>query len=168
MKNILSVILFLSLPFLLFFVSPPQNEIRLGAMTCKYQLSEDSIEFELHAPTTGWLAIGFNNENNIVGSDLLQFSVQSGNVVFQDQFVLGPQIHPTDLTQGGACNIDLIEGVEQNGATRIRFKIPLDSGDRFDYTHIPGEPLWVILAYSAVDDFEHHSLMRKHLKTKWQ
>ena len=121
MKNIANALLLLSLPFLLFFVAPPDDEIRQGAMLCRYTVFSDSLEIELEAPTNGWLAIGFNAENNIVGSDLLQFGIRSGKVYSEDQFVKAPGVHPSDQSLGGECNIRVLEGIEKAGSSRVRF-----------------------------------------------
>ena len=160
--------LFLSLPFFLFFALPNENKIQQGPMTCTYSVQQDSIEIELSAPTTGWLAIGFNTENSIVGSDLKQLTIREGQVFYEDQFVQAFQTNPPDESHGGESNITIINGIEKAGSTTIKFRIPMQSEDTFDFKHCTKKDFWLILAYSQSDDFEHHSTMRKHVKTRWK
>ena len=168
MKILFFNTLILAVPFLMLLSTDDAQQIQLGAMRCHYEIMQDSIELELEAPTIGWLAIGFNSENNIIGSDLLQFSIREGQVVYEDQYVQAMQVHPADLSQGGQSNVHILGGEEQSGRTRIRFRIPMHSGDALDFKHTRGREFWMIMAYSQSDDFDHHSTMRKHLKMKWQ
>ena len=144
-----------------------QNDIHAGEMNFQNTIANDSILIEISAPTTGWLAVGFNIENKIVGSDLKMFKVNNGQIEAEDQFVKGIQDHPGDASIGGENNIKLLSGIEDAKGTRIKFKIPLHSNDRFDYSHKMKVDFWLILAYSESDDFEHHSIMRKHFQINW-
>lgn len=145
-----------------------QNFLKLGGMTCTYEIQSDSIEIILEAPTTGWLGIGFNAKNDIVGSDLLLFRIRENHSEGEDQFVRGFQDHPTDRSLGGTTQFRLLEGEERNGVTKIKFRIPLQSPDSFDFKHQVRAPFWLILAYSVSDDFDHHSKMRKHQQIQWK
>ena len=156
----------LCLPILLFFAATAQNVIQAGKMVFEYQMENDSLAINIKAPTKGWLGVGFNAKNDIVGSDLLQFSVRNKKAICSDQFVVGFQDHPEDAVLGGSSNISLLDAQEKNGWTSISFKIPLYSGDRFDFQHQSGKDCWLILAYSLDDDFNHHSVMRKHVKLR--
>ena len=146
---------------------PAQNSIEIGAMEMDWQWEEDSIWVQLTAPTDGWLAIGFNSKNDIVGADLLMFSVQNKQLITSDQYVTGAGVHPEDQALGGQNNIRLISGNEQGNKTLVRFKIPTKGDSKLDFAHTPDAPFWLILAYSLEDDFEHHSIMRKHQLFKW-
>jgi len=146
-----------------------QQKIQAGSMTFEAWLVEDQIEIELQAPTSGWVAVGFNKSNAIVGADLLQFRVKDSDEVYaEDQFVTSFGKHPTDESLGGVSNIKIISGEERNGDTAIRFRIPFSSGDQYDFPHQLNHSFWLILAYSVSDDFEHHSIMRKHFLYQWE
>lgn len=133
----------------------------------QYKWEGDSITLQITAPANGWLAVGFNTENNIIGSDLLQFAVNNGKIQAEDQLVTGPQVHPTDLSLGGQHNIHLLDFAEIPGQTAVRFRIPARSGDPMDFKHALNQPFWLITAYSVSDDFQHHSIQRKHLPFTW-
>ena len=145
-----------------------QNDIQAGKMHFWSTVENDSILIKINAPTQGWLAVGFNQNNQIIGSDLKMFCVRAGKVIMEDQFVKGIQNHLEDINIGGTNNLKLIYGFENSNGTSIAFKIPLASGDSYDYFHEIGQELWLILAYSVEDDFEHHSIMRKHFQIKWK
>lgn len=143
-----------------------QQEVVVNDMTFSYQLLEQEIIVELSAPTTGWIGLGFNTENNIVGSDLLLFHVVKGSVEGNDLFVKSFGNPKLDSELGGTNDIHALSGTEKNGWTSVRFKLPLPSKDSFDFQHRKGQSFWLILAYSTHDDFNHHSRMRKHVQVE--
>ena len=167
MKKFLACLLTLALPLTLLWIAAAQGPIQAGQMVFDYEIQKDSIQIELRAPTRGWIGVGFNDKNAIVGSDLLLFSVREGKAIAADQYVRGPGDHPDDNVLGGRCDIHVLDGQEVKGWTIVRFKIPLNSGDQFDFQHQPEKASWLILAYSREDDFDHHSMMRKHLRLEW-
>ena len=144
------------------------QHIDTGEMDFSYTIERDSILIEIKAPTKGWLAIGFNDENEIVGSDLKMIRIRNNRLEAEDQFVRGFQDHPADSYLGGFENIRLIGGTENAKGTALTLKIPFQSNDRFDFQHELGKSFWLILAYSVEDDFDHHSIMRKHFQIKWK
>jgi DOMON domain len=162
-----SMLIFYLLSLLIFLKLDAQNNIQAGKMTFESTIENDSILIKIKAPTKGWLAVGFNNKNGIVGSDLKMFRVRNSQLESEDQLVKGAQNHPNDRSLGGMNNIKLIDGFENAEGTSITFKIPLRSNDRFDFSHELNKDLWLILAYSIEDDFEHHSIMRQHFQIKW-
>ncbi|KAA3602849.1 MAG: hypothetical protein DWQ06_06670 [Calditrichaeota bacterium] len=139
-----------------------KNSYTFGEMNFSAKIVQDSILVLIKAPTKGWLAVGLNSENSIVGSDLKMFRVVSGKVEFEDQFTTGFGIHPQDSELGGTSNVKIISGSENEKFTEILFQIPMVSKDKFDFKIEPNKKFWLILAYSTEDDFQHHSIMRKH------
>jgi len=55
--------------------------------------------------------------------------------------------HRPDSELGGGDDVEVLSGEETDGATTIRFRIPLDSGDEYDQPLAAGEEMRVILAY---------------------
>lgn len=145
-----------------------QEKIQAGTMHFEAWLVDEAIEIQLEAATSGWLVVGFNSENNILHSDLLQFRIDAGSVYAEDQYVTGLGKHPTDISLGGTNNIAVISGEKQEGKTRIRFRIPFASGDHYDFVHTLDKDFWLILAYSVDKDFQHHSILRKHFRYRWK
>ncbi len=139
-----------------------QDRISYGGMEVNYERVGDSLDISLRAPTQGWLALGFNEQNDIIGSDLKMMAVVDGNVIVDDQWVTAPRVHPSDETMAGQTNIRVLSAQETNTYTHFRLRLPLATPDRNDLALKAGKSLWLIMAYSVSDDFEHHSRMRKH------
>ena len=142
----------------------PQQQTTVGGMSLTHRLVDDRVEFILTAPTTGWLGIGFNDRNNIVGSDLYLLHVVNGKATGQDMYVKAAGDPRLDQTLGGTDDLKIISGQEENNETTIVFSLPLASADQNDFQLEAGKDMWLILAYSAHDEFDHHSRMRKHIR----
>ena len=61
--------------------------------------SGDSLKVILNAPTKGWIA-GFNDKDQIVGTDLKMMCVRDGVGVIEDQYVQALGVHPLDEEVG--------------------------------------------------------------------
>lgn len=145
-----------------------QQEVVVNGMTFSYQLLDQEIEITLKAPTSGWVGVGFNSENNIVKSDLLLFNIVDGKTTSLDMWVKGFGNPLSDQVLGGTNDISHLKGKEQNGYTTVTFRLPFPSTDQFDFEHRLGQSFWLILAYSTHDEFDHHSRMRKHMLFKFE
>ncbi|MBX2840147.1 MAG: hypothetical protein KTR26_00135 [Flammeovirgaceae bacterium] len=150
------------------FRTSAQEQLIVEKMKMSYEVKNSSIIISLSAPTEGWLLVGFNDKNDIVGSDLKMVRVRNGKIEAEDRFVKGLGDYPPDLQQGGKEDIQIENGYESNGKTNVTFSIPLQSADKKDFQHQLGEYFWLVMAYSIEDDFEHHSFMRKHLKFQFK
>ncbi len=139
-----------------------QKEVIVQDMKFSYRLQDGEIEMELEAPTRGWVGVGFNDQNSIVKSDLLLFRVVGKRVEAVDMYVVGFGNPKEDTTLGGTMDIRDLEGIEEQGRTKIRFRLPFPATDPHDFAHQLNRQFWLILAYSTHDDFDHHSSMRKH------
>lgn len=140
-----------------------QQTAKASGISFTYEVLGDDLKCTLSAPTNGWIGVGFNSKNSIVGSDLLLFNSVDGTFSSTDLFVKGAGNAVRDIDNGGKNTITLINGTESNSHTTITFSIPLDSGDTNDFVHKVKKEAWLILAYSVDDDFEHHSRVRKHI-----
>ncbi len=141
-----------------------QMALSLGGMSWTCSQEGDFLVMELRAPTTGWLGIGFNQENSIVHSDLLLFHVVDGKAESTDLYVKGIGNPKTDKSLGGSHDIEILDFSEGENETYIKFRRPRKGKDAYDYRLKNEEAFWLILAYSTHDEFEHHSRMRKHKK----
>ncbi len=163
MKRLGLVLMFIS-PFGLF----AQKEVSLGGMQLKYVLKDEYVEIELTAPTTGWLGVGFNSRNDIVGSDLLLFHVVEDEAEALDMYVVTAGNPQLDTRLGGSHNIEILDYEETPVSSKVRFKRPLFGDPRYDYKHQLGDEFWLILAYSTHDEFAHHSRMRQHVRFSFE
>lgn len=144
-------------------IEPPvsQNPLTTHGITFQYYWRGDSLEIQLSAPTQGWIAAGFHSDNTLVGTDLYMFCIRQGNVMYQDQYIRNLNDHPADALIGGRSDVKIMGGLEDEWGTTVKFRIPLQSGDTYDFTHQVDQQFWLLLAYAEEDDFQHHSIIRK-------
>lgn len=140
-----------------------RGPLHVGGMEMTYQVTDDSISISLMAPTSGWVGIGFNTEDNIEGSDLLLFHVKDDQIHGKDMFVKGFGDPREDSSLQGHTSFRILGGSEAAQKTQVQFRIPLNSQDPFDFKHTLSKSFWLILAYSNHDEFDHHSRMRRHI-----
>ena len=159
-KIVMTMIVLLLLGFWL----NAQKGVNLNGMTFNYEILEDShIEISLEAPTKGWVGVGFNDHNDIVGSDLYLFHVVGQEAEALDMKVVGLGNPKIDSQLGGTHSVAVLKGQEVDGRTKVTFRLPFPSSDPYDFRHELGKQFWLILAYSTHDEFDHHSRMRKHI-----
>jgi len=79
---------------------------------------ENTIEIGLEVNATGWIALGVSPRGTMPNSDIAIGWVDDGVVYLQDRHTEGRSAPLYDDEQ----NLELIEGEEVNGMTRIRFK----------------------------------------------
>lgn len=163
--KLLNIFVALFFPFALMAQGEPLN---VDGMELSYSIRGDSVDITLSAPTSGWIGLGFNDQNSIVRSDLLLFHVVNGRTEAIDMHVVSAGNPKKDTSLGGQHSIRVKEGHEISGKTTVRFSIALRNGDWYDYQHKVADDFWLILAYSTHDEFAHHSSMRKHVKYRFE
>ena len=114
----------------------------------------------MEGDTTGWVAVGLNPELGMKGADYIFGYVKDGEAQLWDAW--GTERtganHPPDSELGGSDDIVEFTGVEEGGVTRFEVKIPLDSGDEYDNTLVPGESYPIIVAMGDQDEYNaYHS-----------
>lgn len=123
------------------------NGIRLSVL-----VKGANLEVTVRAPTSGWVAVGFNPSNKMKDADFLIGYVKDGKAFARDDFGTGTGSHAEDAKIGGKDNLVSFSGVEKDGVTEVTFVVPRDSGDAKDSKLLAGEHS-VILAYSRGDSF---------------
>lgn len=166
------IICSLLLPAVIGFTSEGENEyseITKLNMTLQWRVVEENLEVIVNAPTTGWIAIGFDPSNKMKDANILIGYVKNGEVFLRDDFGHTPTGHKSDEKLKGEDNILAKEGTEREGITELMFTIPLDSGDKYDKKLEPGKTYKVILAYggNGKDTFTvYHSRNRTSVEIK--
>jgi len=145
-------------------MKPSTKTISENGFQATWYFQDDQLVVEMVAPTEGWVALGFNERDDIVGTNLIMGAVVDDQIIIEDQYVVKPGEHPPAEQIGGQSAIMTASGSEQNGQTTISFSLPQKAVDQYHYDLSPQREIFLILAYSREDDFEHHSLMRKHVK----
>ena len=161
MKLLISFIFFQS------FITMPNNTVgtvRKNNMVVQWLFEKENICFKMEAPTKGWVAIGFNTKETLTGTNLIMGAVENDFYRVDDRYIIGPGNHKNTLEIGGKEAVSSIHGNEQNGTTSIFFTVPINAIDKYHQDLTKGKTIYLLMAYSMVDDFEHHSIMRTTIK----
>ena len=122
-------------------------------MTFKWRIEGDWISILLTAPTTGWLAVGFDPTSIMKDADIyIGYVADDGSVIVRDDFSTWFTSHEPDDSLGGTSDVRITGGEENENSTSISFAIPLDSGDKHDRILEEGRKHTVILAFGIDDD----------------
>jgi len=117
--------------------------------------STGSLRVRMTAPTTGWVAVGFDPTTMMMESNLIIGYVSDGEPQLRDDWGDGPTSHASDIDLGGSDDAELLDGSEASGETMLEFRIPLDSGDAYDKVLEEGSTTTILLAHGGdgADDF---------------
>lgn len=122
-------------------------ELTASDMVFRYRVVGDSMEVEVEAPTTGWVAVGFDPERGMQGANFVIGYVAGGEATVEDHYGNGMTSHSSDESLGGRRDVTEVTGTESDGSTTIGFRLPLDSGDEYDKPLESGGEYTVLLAY---------------------
>ena len=120
-----------------------------------WKIVDEHIEATVSAPTTGWVAIGFNPVNRMQGATYVIGYVQGSDVAIRHDWGTSPTSHRDVVAAGGVSRVTALGGKEEGGRTEISFRLPLDPGDRFFSPIRPGAVNTVIWAFgpNGADNF---------------
>lgn len=135
-----------------------QHSLTADKMTFDWSVEADTLAVKLSAPTTGWVAVGFNPSAKMKDANIVIGYVKKGQVKIVDDFGTAATQHKSDTKIGGAENVTVVGGSEEGDVTTIEFTIPLNSGDEKDGVIDPNGDTTVILAYGT----ERDSFRMKH------
>jgi hypothetical protein len=130
------------------------DEIVVNGITLQWRTDEEYLYVNIMAPTSGWVAVGFDPVNAMQDADIIIGYVNaSGEVFIRDDYGTSPGSHASDTSLGGEDNVMDHYGMDDGSSTMLHFKIPLNSGDQYDKALVPGNTYDVILAYGSADNF---------------
>lgn len=116
-----------------------------------------SLRVKVTAPTTGWVAVGFEPLAFMNQANLIIGYVDGDTTAIRDDFGTGQVTHDADTSMGGTNDVEILLGMESETAeqTMLEFRIPLDSGDQYDKVLVGGNTYQIIFAYgfSHADDY---------------
>ena len=135
-----------------------QHSLEVEKMTFSWSVDGDQLAVKLSAPTTGWVAVGFNPSSKMKDADIIIGYVKDGKVKIEDEFGSAATQHQNDDKAGGTDNVTVVGGMEEGDTTTIEFAIPLNSGDAKDTVIDPNADTVVILGYGS----ERYSFRVKH------
>jgi len=138
----------------------PVNTLKTEGFELSWEQADESVMFTLSAPTSGWVAVGFTENEDIVDSNLIMLKVEDDLVYGEDQYVVGFGKHPTVESLGVESRIFNLGGNEERGRTTVSFSIIKEKLDDYHFDLSEGNEINIWLAWSVSDDFDHHSRKR--------
>jgi hypothetical protein len=129
-----------------------QHSLKVDQMSFSWSVNADSLAVRLSAPTTGYVAIGFNPTEMMKDANIIIGYVKDGKVELSDDFGSGPTVHMPDDKLGGTSNLTLIGGSEAGNTTTLEFSVPLNSGDANDGVINPTADTKIMFAYGPDRD----------------
>ncbi len=127
----------------------------VAGVTLQWKADGDEISVQVSAPTTGWVAVGFDPSKQKADASIIIGYVAEGEVFLRDDFGISNTRHGADVDNGGVDNLSNVAGSEIDGVTTISFTMPLDSGDALDKPLVPGSTSEVLMAHGpdGADNF---------------
>ena len=139
------------------------KQVSKNNMEVKWYYKSERIYFEMNAPTTGWVTIGFNSSSNIKNSYLLMGRVKNGKSEVVEHYTFSPGNYKSFKSLNELSNIKHVEGAEKNNQTTLKFSLPITATSKYQKTLTQNSKYELIMAFSQQDDFQHHSIMRTSL-----
>jgi len=168
MKKMITLAMIILCGTLLAAAEPGQDETKpqiafqtanAGGMVFQSAVDGKNLRVKIFAPTSGWIAVGFDPESMMKGANFLIGYAEGDRVVMEDQFGVSSFHHKRDVDLGGKDDILEKSASILPKGTEISFTIPLDSGDPFDKKLEKGRTYKIILAYGKTTD-----LSKRHAK----
>lgn len=154
MNTLLLLLLFLPLG------EHPKKTVQQNGMEVSWWIQNKRIYFEMKAPTKGWVAIGLHTKNQLQGTNLIMGAMENNVLKLEDHYIEAIGKHQETTKLGGKNALLDAKGESTKTATTIAFSLPLKAPDAFHQDLKEGKTYYLLMAYSAEDDFQHHSRMR--------
>ncbi len=142
----------------------PTEGVQRNGMKVIWEYRQSRLFFEMTAPTDGWVAIGFNTSEDIIGNYLLMGQVVDGRAKVVEHYTLSPGHYESFSAMRVAASVKDVEGVENERNTTLKFSVPITPANSYAKRLDEGTSYILLLAYSQEDDFQHHSMMRTALR----
>jgi len=135
-------------------------------------IADDGVRFSWHhqggrlrgtlsAPTTGWIAVGFNEVRSLRNTWFVIASVASRPLRVEEHIALVPD-HRNISDLGITPSIDHVSGIYREGWSQLEFSLPHTLPKRPALRLAPGTKSYMMLAWSRAPEFDHHSAWRRH------
>lgn len=106
----------------------------------------------LVSPGTGYVSIGLDPVDRMLGANFILGSVSEGVLTMRDDYGNAATGHDADTALGGTDNVLSAAGHQWADQTVVEFVIPLDSGDSTDKKLVPGGSYPILVAYHDLSD----------------
>ena len=121
-------------------------------MKVSWTVDGDKLHVQLSAPTEGWVGIGFDPEEDMMGANIIIGAVKDGKVRIEDHYGDRKRGHSPDDKLGGKNDVLDPQGTEEGGVTTISFALPLTAGDKADKAIDVSKTNRIIVAFGTGRD----------------
>lgn len=115
----------------------------------------------LQGPTSGWIAVGFNERRRLAGTRFVIAHVSTGEALAELHHAEVPT-HRNVTEFGAKPDLRITDHGYDGHVSRLAFTLPLEGRGAHSLSLTPGTESYVMLAWSHARDFEHHSAWRGH------
>ena len=122
---------------------------------------ENRVFCTFTAPTQGWLAVGFNNEERLRDTRFV-IGAMIGESFHFEEHVAQVSDHARVQDAGLVVTADDVSGARVGDGTIMRFSMPMTFPDSNRSITSPKNTTYVMRAWSHHTDFDHHSAWRRH------
>lgn len=135
-------------------------------------VDDDGVSFNWHhqagrlrgtlsAPTTGWIAVGFNEISTLRNTWFVIASVAEVPIRVEEHIALIPD-HRNVVDLGISPSVSHVSGFLGQGRSKLDFSLPHQLPKRPLLRLEPNSATYLMLAWSHEPDFSHHSAWRRH------
>lgn len=140
--------------------------VEKAGMTFEWSFNEEQLEIKMTSPGPGWIAFGFNDQDQIKHSHLVMGSANGASQKVEDHYVVDFGDHRDVASLGGQSHIICSNVSDADARTVFTLKLDSKPKDGYHKALEPGSEWYLTLAYSLSDDFDHHSIKRTSVKVK--
>ncbi|XP_078677954.1 DBH-like monooxygenase protein 1 [Branchiostoma floridae x Branchiostoma belcheri] len=112
-----------------------------------WKFDSDTITFEAHVQTTGFIGLGFSPNGGMTGSDVIIGWVKDGQAYLTDRYAEGYFLPRLDASQ----DVELLSGYENGTHTVLRFRRRLRPCDTADDREITEDTVRIIWSFNDND-----------------
>ncbi len=135
-------------------------EIEKNGMVLTWNFEGDFIQFQISAPSLGWLAIGLNENTDITGTYFLMGRIINNRPEVVEHYTISPGNYKSFVGLNEPQSVSEIFGTQTKNRTTITFSITTIASSLKARDIIRGKKYLIWMAYSNETDFQHHSAMR--------
>jgi hypothetical protein len=141
----------------------PLRQASAAGVTFEWRVEGEHLSGCLQAPTTGWVAVGFNTRPALDGARLVMGRVAGGHA-HAEVHRADPPRHEARRAADGEPLLSHVSGAPSSAGTRLCFRMALRAGFAGDVSLRAEQATHLILAWSHEADFQHHSARREALE----
>lgn len=139
------------------------NMIKSAGVTFEWHHVNNRLVARLAAPTSGWIAVGFNSQPGLRHTRFVIADVTARVIRVEEHLALVPT-HPEITTLGLTPAISDTRGAVNNGVSQLWFSMAHTIPGPPPLNLSPGRISHLMLAWSRDPDFDHHSAWRRHFE----